>query len=52
MKFAIYHSSNVTEPRRTSNEKLVSFSKIIKREEIAYPTLRNERYFDGLSRSL
>ena len=35
MKFVIYHSSNATEPRQTSNHKLVSFRKGIKREEPA-----------------
>ena len=34
------------------NEKLVSFRKGIKREETAYPTLEDERYFDSFSRSL
>ena len=37
MKFVIYHSSTATEPRNTSNQKLVSFRKWIKREETAYP---------------
>ena len=32
--------------------KLVSFKKGIKREETAYPTLKDERYFDSFSRSL
>ena len=31
---------------------MVSFKKDIKREETAYPTLKDKRYFDGLSRSL
>ena len=31
---------------------LVSFRKGIKREETAYPTLKDERYFDSFSRSL
>ena len=31
---------------------MVSFKKGIKREETAYPTLKDERYFDGFSRSL
>ena len=35
MKFVIYHSSNATEPRQTSNHKLVSFRKGTKREEPA-----------------
>ena len=52
MKFVIYHSSTATEPRSTSNQKLVSFRKGIKREETAYPTLKDERYFDSFSRSL
>ena len=30
MKFDIYHSSNDTESRQTSNQKLVSFRKSIK----------------------
>ena len=52
MKFVIYHSSTAAEPRNTSNQKLVSFRKGIKREETAYPTLKGERYFDSFSRSL
>ena len=52
MKLVIYHSSTATEPRNTSNQKLVSFRKYIKREETAYPTLKDERYFDSFSRSL
>ena len=52
MKFVIYHSSTATEPRNTSNKKLASFRKGIKREETAYPTLKDERYFDSFSRSL
>ena len=47
MKFVIYHSSTATEPRNTSNQNLVSFRKGIKREETAYPTLKDERYFDS-----
>ena len=31
---------------------MVGFKKGIKREETAYPTLKDERYFDGFSRSL
>ena len=31
---------------------MVNFKKSIKREETAYPTLKDERYFDGFSRSL
>ena len=52
MKFVLYHSSTATEPRNTSSQKLVSFRKGIKREEAAYPTLKDERYFDSFSRSL
>ena len=52
MKFVIYNSSTATEPRATSNQKLISFRKGIKREETAYPTLKDERYFDSFSRSL
>ena len=52
MKVVIYHSSPATEPRETSNQKLVSFRKGIKREETACPTLKDERYFDSFSRSL
>ena len=51
MKYVIYHSSTATEPRATSNQKLISFRKGIKREETAYPTLKDERYFDSFSRS-
>ena len=52
VKFVIYHSSTATEPRNTSNQQLVSFRKGIKREETAYPTLKDEIYFDSFSRSL
>ena len=52
MKVVIYHSSTATDPRKTSNQKLVSFRKGIKREETAYPTFKDERYFDSSSRSL
>ena len=52
MKFVIYHSSTATELRNTSNQKLVSFRKGIKREETLYPALRDEMYFDSFSRSL
>ena len=38
MKFVIYHSSTASEPRNTSNQKLVSFRKCIEREETSYPT--------------
>ena len=52
MKFVIYNSSTATQPRATSNQKLISFRKGIKRKETAYPTLKDERYFDSFSRSL
>ena len=52
MKFVIYNSSTATEPRDTSNQKLFSFRKGIKRVETAYPTLKDERYSDSFSRSL
>ena len=52
MKFVIYNSSTAKEPRATYNQKLISFRKGIKREETAYPTLKDERYFDSFSRSL
>ena len=52
MKFVMYHSSPAIEPRNTSNQKLVSFRKGIKREEIVYPTLKDERHSDSFSRSL
>ena len=52
MKLVIYCSSTATEPRQTSNQKLASFRKVIKPEAVAYPTLKDERYFDGFSRSL
>ena len=52
MKFVIYNLSTATQPRATSNQKLISFRKGIKREETAYPTLKDERYFDSFSRSL
>ena len=49
-----YNLSDGAESRPISNQKqkLVSFKKGIKREETAYPTLKDERYFDGFSRSL
>ena len=52
MKFVIYNSCTATEPRATSNPKLISFRKGTKREETAYPTLKHERYFDSFRRSL
>ena len=52
MKFVIYNSCPATEPRATSNQKLISFRKCIKREETAYPTLKDEWYFDSFITSL
>ena len=54
MKYVIYNLSDSTESRPISNQKqkLASFKKGILREEIAYPTLKDERYLDGFSRSL
>ena len=52
MKFVIYNSSTATQPRASSNQKRTSFRKGFKREETAYPTLKDERYFDSFSRSL
>ena len=54
MKYVIYTLSDSTEPRPTSNQKqkLASFKKGIKREETAYPTLKDGRYFDGFGRYL
>ena len=54
MKPAIYTLSDGVESRPipNKNQKLVSFKKGIKREETAYSTLKDERYFDSSSRSL
>ena len=52
MKFVIYHSSNVTDPRQSSNQELVSFRKGMEREVIVYPTLKDVTDFDGFSRRL
>ena len=54
MKYVINKFSVSTESIPISNQKqkLASFKKGIKREETAYPTLKDERYFDGFSRSL
>ena len=54
MKYVIYTLSDGIESRAipNKNKKLISFKKGIKREETAYPTLKDERYFDGFSRSL
>ena len=54
MKYVIYTLSDGTESKPISNQKqkLASFKKGIKREETAYPTLKDERYFDAFSRSL
>ena len=45
----IYHSTDAKDSRSSSNQKLVNFKKGIKREESAYRTLKDERYFDGFS---
>ena len=52
MKFLIMNSTNTKDSKATSNHKLLSFRKGIKREESAYPTLKDERYFNVSSRSL
>ena len=54
MKFVIQNLSDSRESRPISNQKqkLVNFKKGRKMEETAYPTLKDERYFDGFSRSL
>ena len=52
MNFVIYHPSTATETRHTSNQKLLSLRKGIKREETAWPTLKDEMYFDSFSRNL
>ena len=54
MKYVIYTLSYGIESRPipNKNQNLVSSKKGIKREETAYPTLKDERYFDGFSRSL
>ena len=54
MKYVIYNLSDSIESRPISNknQKLISFKKGIKMEETAYPTLKDERYFDGFSRFL
>ena len=49
MKYVIHHFSTATELRITSNQKLVSFRKCIKREETSYPALKDEKYFDSLA---
>ena len=54
MKYVIYTLSYGIESRSipNKNQNLVSSKKGIKKEETAYPTLKDERYFDGFSRSL
>ena len=54
MKYVIYNLSGSTESRPMSNQKqkLASFKKGIKREETAYPTFKDARYFNGFSRGL
>ena len=41
-----------THKQQVSNQQLAGFKKGIKREVTSYPTLKDERYFDSLSRSL
>ena len=50
MKYVIYTLSDGIESRPipNKNQKLISFKKGIKREETSCPTLKDERYFDGL----
>ena len=47
MKYVIYNLSDSTDSRPISHQKqkLASFKKGIKREETAYPTLKDERFF-------
>ena len=54
MKYVIYNLSEGAESRPIYNlkQKLLSFKKGIKREETAYLTLKDERYFDSFSRRL
>ena len=54
MKYVIYNLSEDAESRPIYNlkQKLLSFKKGIKREETAYLTLKDERYFDSFSRRL
>ena len=53
MKFVIYILPPLQQNQETLPIKnLTSFRKCIKREETAYPTLNDERYFDSFSRSL
>ena len=52
MKFLIMNSTDTNDFKATSNQYLVSFKKGIKREESAYPKLKDERYLNGFSRSL
>ena len=51
MKFTIMNSTDTKDFKATSNQKLTSFKKGIKREESAYPTLKDERYFNWFTRS-
>ena len=51
MKFVIYHSSTVTEPRITSNQKLASFRKRYKKGRNFIPYIEDKRYFESFSRS-
>ena len=53
---AVIHLSDIWEHTLTEtlyyDQKLGRFKKGIKREETTYPTLNDERYSDGFSRSL
>ena len=57
MQFVLQqHTDNLTpkpsHKQQVSNQQLTGFKKDIKREVTAYPTLKDERYFDLFSRSL
>ena len=51
-KCLFMNSTDTKDFNATSIKKLVVFIKGIESEESAYPTLKDERYFDGFSRSL
>ena len=46
------HSPDVQNFNAKFDQLLAGFRKGIRREETAYPKLKDERYFDGFSRSL
>ena len=54
MKYVIYTLSDGTESRPISNQKqkIAQFQERYKREETAYATLKDERYYDGFRGSL